>query len=174
MSENWFNILVAILVVGIDPLDERLSDWANCLIHELTVCGNEIVDELQVFIVVDGQNWAIDERHEFWYEIKLGNHGDQVLVTSDGFESVYRLKGNSFVLPTKVDTGVHVEKCVLKSLWLLLEQHINQVPQEQSVSDLDQLTLIPQDLVNIVNKNFLNLSENIYICLFGMNVGQQA
>ena len=73
----------------------------------------------------------------------------------------------------EVNALVKEEDSVVESILILLEKNVDQVSQEESVSHLDELAIVVEDLINIVSKDFLDPLEDVAVGLLRMNITQE-
>ena len=83
------------------------------------------------------------------------------------------MKSYGLVFALKIYAPVEEHDGLSEGLGLVLEEHINEITQEESVSALDELGLIGEDVLDVVLEDSLDADEDTLVLLFGMDVAQK-
>lgn len=125
-----------------NPLHDSLHNHSDLSVKMLGISVYEVLDKLHVLVVLDGQNWLGYHLHHVVEKSERDNSWHKILIACYSLESIDALQSNCQILTLQVDALIQKENCAFKCIGILLEEHVNQVTKEQSVSHLYQLRVI--------------------------------
>ena len=83
------------------------------------------------------------------------------------------MKSYGLVFTLEIHAPVEEHNGLSEGLRLVLEEHINEITQEERVPALDELGLIGEDLLDVVLEDSLDADEDTLVLLFGVHVAQK-
>ena len=119
-----------LLALILNSLNDSSGNDTNLFFEFERVGGQEIREELKVLVVADAANWTLDHSHELRLDTHAGDSWDQVSVTRDCFQGVDGLEGDDFVFSLEINALVKEKQSTFESMFIIFEEHINQVSQE--------------------------------------------
>lgn len=113
------------------PGYDSCCNFTDSLVQDMSVCYDEVIDELQIFEVCDGAHAASYHLQELRKEIHALDTRNEVLVTCDGLQGVNGLESYGLVFTLEIYAPVEEHDGLSEGLWLVLEEHINEITKKE-------------------------------------------